>query len=88
MPDFSYTPDEKGLRAIAQDATVQAQCLGVASRIASTANALDPDGLYVAEPAEVPSGWQDEQRAGATVTQTGDSPEAGMMRVLQRALYG
>lgn len=88
MPSFGYTPDEKGLRAIAQDAAVQAQCMEQAQRIASAANALDPDGIYVAEAAEVPAGWDDLPRAGATVTQTGDSPEAGLHHVLQRALYG
>jgi hypothetical protein len=65
-----YTPNPKGVRQIAQLASVQSVCLRAAEDIARAANLDDPRGRYVAEPVNVESGWDKEQRAGARVRET------------------
>lgn len=78
----NYTPDRRGLAAIARDPRLGAECLKLAATGAAIANAIDPDGSYRAELRTVSGGWRNEPRAGAVITQTAQSWAAERDRVL------
>lgn len=83
----TYQPDRLGFRALGRSPQVADATLTGARRIATDARAANPEGEYVTGSRVVPSGWNNELRAGAYVRETvpGRGPRD---RVLARAAQG
>lgn len=82
---MKYSPRRQGFKEVGQSAKVQAATLAAAYEIAAWANTDDPWGAYQVERATVPTGWDNEPRAGARVvaTRRGRGPDR---RTLVRAV--
>lgn len=79
-----YEPIPAGLRKVGQFQGVQDLCMAVARTGADWANSINPTGEYDVHPAGVPTGWNNELRAGAEVVENGRG--AARQRVLQRTV--
>lgn len=79
-----YEPDPRGIRELAQDPAIQSAALAAGSAVQSWAKNDDPTGDYSVRPATVPSGWDNEPRAGAIVEETREG-EGAARRSLVRA---
>lgn len=65
---------------------LQAQTLAAAQRIRDQAAGMDRLGQYVAQPRTIPSGWRNEPRAGAVVTQVKPGPGAPRRRIMAKVV--
>lgn len=83
MAKNGYKIANGGLKELGRLAGVQTECLRAAEKIAAAANQDDPTGRYRAETALVPSGWQQDDRAGARVKET-KRGRGGLRRTLVR----
>jgi hypothetical protein len=82
-----YRPNPPGVRYFGEQDPIGKACADKAEQIAEWARADDPDGRYEVDQLSVPSGWRQENRSGAIVTETvrGRGPEhRTLVRALQR----
>lgn len=86
MAKFNYQPIPSGLKEIGQSPAVQAACVSAAGQGLSFANMDDPEGSYEVRPAQVPTGWSSETRAGAILEETESSYEGARRRTLVRSV--
>lgn len=84
MSRVKYTPDYRGLAELGRTAAVQAVAVEGARRVAAGARAVNPNGEYSVRNAGVTSGWKNELRSGAVVT---DEKNSGRrLRSLQKGI--
>lgn len=84
--DVKYYPQNEGVRKLGLSAGVQDATLRAARKIANDARSIAPKPDYTVNPARVVSGWHNELRAGAIVSDPMESLEGARKQSLKRAV--